>query len=72
MRDQASVTDRLARKKAFDRVQEILADQTPIVYFVHPNVLSAVSPSIRNVSPSVLPPHIYWNVDRLAVTAPER
>ena len=69
MREQASAADRNARKKAFDRVQEILAEQSPIIHFVHPNVLSAVSPSLRNVSPSVLPPHIYWNAERLAVGA---
>jgi peptide/nickel transport system substrate-binding protein len=71
MREQASATDKQARKKAFDRVQEILAEQVPIIYLVHPNVLSAVSTSIKNVSPSVLPPHIYWNVERLAIGTQE-
>jgi peptide/nickel transport system substrate-binding protein len=72
MREQAASSDFRVRKKAFDRVQEIVADQAPIIYLVHPNVLSAISPSLRNVSPSVLPPHIYWNVERLSIGEAER
>jgi peptide/nickel transport system substrate-binding protein len=72
MREQAAATDRRVRKRAYDRVQEIIAEQVPIIYLVHPNVLSAVSPLLRNVSASVLPPHVFWNVEWLSVDKPER
>jgi peptide/nickel transport system substrate-binding protein len=57
------------RRKQFDRVQEIMWEEAPILYLVHPNVLVAVSTAIRNAAPSPLPPHLYWNIERLAVTA---
>jgi peptide/nickel transport system substrate-binding protein len=56
-----------ARKRAFDQVQEIVFEQQPIVYLVHPDVLVAVSPKLRNVLPSPLPPHLYWNVENISL-----
>jgi len=67
MREQAQLSDPAARKKAFDRVQEIVAAEAPIIYLVHPNVLVGVSPLVRNVSVSALPPHVYWNIEHLAL-----
>jgi peptide/nickel transport system substrate-binding protein len=58
-----------ARKSAFDRVQEIVAEQAPIIFLVHPDVLVAVSPSLRNAMPSPLPPHLYWNIEYLSLPA---
>ena len=58
-----------ARKRAFDRVQEIVFEQQPIVYLVHPDVLVAISPRLRNVLPSPLPPHLYWNVENISLAA---
>jgi peptide/nickel transport system substrate-binding protein len=68
MQVQHTSVDAGARKRAFDRVQEIVYEQQPIVYLVHPDVLIAVSPLIRNALPSPLPPHLYWNVEKLSVT----
>jgi peptide/nickel transport system substrate-binding protein len=67
MKLQATAMDLQARKKAFDRVQEIVSEQAPIVYLVHPHVLVAVSPAVRGAAPSALPPHVYWNAEYLAV-----
>lgn len=61
------------RKRAFDRVQVIAAEQQPILYLVHPDVLTAISPAVRGAAPSVLPPHLFWNVENLSVIhAPAR
>src|SRR5579884_1064371 len=65
LRVQASTSDLPKRKAAFDRVQEILAEQQPVVFLVHPNFLGAVSERVRNVEPAVLRPQMYWNIDRL-------
>ena len=62
---QAATPDYHARKKSFDRVQEIIHQQAPIVYLVHPNALSAVSPSLVGVSPSASYPHTFWNAESL-------
>jgi peptide/nickel transport system substrate-binding protein len=68
--EQHAVVESGARKKAFDRLQELVSEQQPIVYLVHPDVLVAVSPLVRNITPSALPPHLYWNVEYLSLAAP--
>ena len=65
MRAQASAMDDDARKKSFDRVQEIVADQVPFIYLVNKNALTAVSPSLENAKPVVLRPQTYWNIEYL-------
>jgi peptide/nickel transport system substrate-binding protein len=67
MRAQASQLDVRKRKAAFDRVQQIVADQAPIIYLVNKNALSAVSPAVKNAKPVALRPQAFWNVDRLAL-----
>jgi peptide/nickel transport system substrate-binding protein len=67
MVEQDGSQDRDKRKVYFDRVQQIAADKVPILFLVNPNALSAVSPNVRNVTPAVLRPQIYWNVEHLQV-----
>lgn len=62
-------TDRSERKRLWDRVQEIIAEQAPLIPLVHPDVLVAVSPALHNASPSPFAPHLYWNVEYLAVSS---
>ena len=69
MREQASSSDPKKRKKAFDRVQQIVAEQAPFIYLVNRNALSAISNSVQGASPVILRPQTYWNVERLTVTA---
>jgi peptide/nickel transport system substrate-binding protein len=70
METQHTATDARVRKAAFDRVQEIAVEEEPIVYLVHPDVLVAVSPSVRNAAPSPLQPHLLWNIEHVARGAP--
>ncbi len=70
MDEQASAVDPKKRKAAYDRVQEIAADQLPFIYLVHKNALVGVSPSLWNTKPAVLRPQTFWNVDTLAFNAP--
>ena len=53
------------RKAAFDRVQEIAAQESPMLFLVYRNTLCAVSSELRNVSPAVVGPSLIWNVERL-------
>lgn len=64
MRQQASSVDPAVRKAAFDRVQQIVFDQAPFLYLLHPNALCGVSASLRNVSSAVLLPQALWNVEQ--------
>ena len=49
-------------------LQQIVADQTPIIFLVNPNALSAVGPGVKNASPAAVFPQAYWNAERLQVT----
>ncbi len=67
MRVQAAAADPKKRKEAFDRVQEIVAEQAPFVYLVNRNALSAISPAVIGGSPVILSPQTFWNAERLTL-----
>jgi peptide/nickel transport system substrate-binding protein len=67
MRVQASSSDPKKRKEAFDRVQEIAIEQSPFIYLVNRNALSAVSATVQGASPVILVPQTYWNVEYLSI-----
>jgi peptide/nickel transport system substrate-binding protein len=54
------------RKKAFDEVQVILAEELPMIYTVAPFAASAIRSDVGNVRPAVLSPyHLTWNLEEL-------
>lgn len=65
---QAAAQDIKQRKTYFDKVQEIVSEKAPILFLVNPNALSAVSANLKNVTPALLRPQIYWNVERLSLS----
>jgi peptide/nickel transport system substrate-binding protein len=65
---QAATADHRARKKSFDRVQEILREQEPVVYLLHPNALSAVSKQVTGVKPTAFFPRTFWDAEHLSTT----
>ena len=67
LRAQASTLDRSQRKADFDKVQEIAADQAPMLFLVDKNALVAVSPKVKNADPVVLTPETYWNIEYLSL-----
>jgi peptide/nickel transport system substrate-binding protein len=69
MQQQASSVDFKVRKAAFDKVQEIVADQAPFIYLVNKNALMAISNSVQGEVPVVLRPQSYWNVERMSLNA---
>jgi peptide/nickel transport system substrate-binding protein len=64
---QAASGDASARKKNFDRVQEILREQSPMVFLVHPNSLSAISPGLPGAKPSPFFPHTFWDAEHFTL-----
>jgi peptide/nickel transport system substrate-binding protein len=72
MRAQASTADPKKRKESFDRVQEIVAEQTPVIYLVNQNALSAVSAAVEGANPGILSPQTFWNAERLTLNATTR
>jgi peptide/nickel transport system substrate-binding protein len=67
MRAQASSMNKGERKKLFDRVQGIASENEPFIYLVHKNVLSAVSSDLHGVTPVVLRPQTFWQVDTMSL-----
>ncbi len=65
MKKQAETLNYLARKRLFDRVQEIEAEQLPLVSLVSPNLLVAAKPGLGNFRPSVLDHYTLWNSEYL-------
>ena len=65
MRQQAATAVDAERKKAIDRVQQMVADEAPFIYLVYPNALVAVSPKLQGARPAVLEPRLTWNVEQL-------
>jgi peptide/nickel transport system substrate-binding protein len=72
MQAQASTADPKKRKESFDRVQEIVAEQAPIIYLVNQNALSAVSKAVEGANPVILHPQTFWNAELLTLNANTR
>ena len=53
------------RKKLYDRVQEILAQNQPMIFLASPNILTGAKSSAGNFHPAVLEPYILWNAEQL-------
>jgi peptide/nickel transport system substrate-binding protein len=62
---QASTPIEKERKRATDRIQQIVFDQQPFIYLVYPNMLYAVSSSLSGVELSVLQPGVVSNIDMI-------
>lgn len=68
MQAQALALKPAVRKRAYDRVQAIIAEQVPFIYLVHRNAMVGVSPRLRGVKPALLRPQVLWNVEHLWLT----
>lgn len=53
------------RKRMYDRVQEIVAEQLPIISLASPNVLVGAKSSLRGFRPGVLPPYALANLEEV-------
>jgi len=53
------------RKKIYDRMQEVMAEQQPMIFLASANILAGAKNSVGNFHPAVLEPYILWNVEQL-------
>lgn len=67
MRQQASARDEDERKRLFNEVQRILAEQLPILNFAAPRVFVASSARLINLQPALTRPQLLWSADTLAL-----
>ena len=63
---QMRTLDVAQRKKCFDEVQVILAEELPMIYTVTPFAAAAIRPDVGNVRPAVLSAYdLTWNLEEL-------
>lgn len=65
MREQLTTLEPGARKRLYDRVQELVAENVPAVFLVSPNVLAGAATGLGNFRPAVLAHNTLWNADEL-------
>jgi peptide/nickel transport system substrate-binding protein len=53
------------RKQLYDRVQQLIADNLPVVFLATPNILVGAKNEIGNFNPGILEPYALWNTDEL-------
>jgi len=65
MEQQAVTLNRKARKKLYDRVQEIVAEQLPIICVASPNILVGSKKNLGNFRPAILDHYTLHNAEEL-------
>jgi len=65
MRSQMVTRGYRERKRMFDRVQAIVAENLPLVPLVSPNLLAGAKRDLANFQPALIEPYTLWNIDQL-------
>jgi len=65
MKQQLTTLSHPKRKRLYDRVQELIAEQQPIVSLASPNILVGAKEGLGNFRAAVLDPYTLWNADEL-------
>ncbi|MGH9864367.1 MAG: ABC transporter substrate-binding protein [Candidatus Acidiferrales bacterium] len=55
------------RKRLYDQVQEIVAQNLPVICLASPDILIGAKDRIGNLRPAILDPYALWNVEQLYV-----
>jgi peptide/nickel transport system substrate-binding protein len=63
--EQMSARTFTERKKLYDRAQEILAENQPMLFLASPDILVGSKNTVGNFHPAVLEPYVLWNVEQL-------
>jgi peptide/nickel transport system substrate-binding protein len=64
---QSATLDMAERKRLFNDVQRLFAENLPILYFAAPRVYIAASARLINLYPALTRPEILWSADTLAI-----
>jgi len=65
--EQMSASTFEKRKKLYDRAQEVLAENQPMIFLASPDILAGAKNSVGNFHPAVLEPYVLWNVEQLYI-----
>jgi peptide/nickel transport system substrate-binding protein len=67
MQQQLVTLDYAKRKRLYDRVQEIIAQNLPVICLVSSNILVGAGDRVGNFQPAILDPYALWNIDELYI-----
>jgi peptide/nickel transport system substrate-binding protein len=67
MEQQQVTLDASKRKRIYDRVQEIVAEELPVICLVGPDILVGASDRVGNLQPAIMDPYTLWNIDQLYI-----
>jgi peptide/nickel transport system substrate-binding protein len=70
MRAQVAALKYDERKKLYDRVQQIVAEQLPMIPLVGPRILVGAKAGLGNFRPAILDHYTLWNADELFWRSP--
>jgi peptide/nickel transport system substrate-binding protein len=65
METQLSSRTHAERKRLYDRVQEIIQENQPLIFLASPDILTGAKDTIGNFHPAIIEPYVLWNVDQL-------
>lgn len=65
MRLQMTTLNHTERKRMYDRVQQLIWENLPIICLVSPNVLAGANERVGNFHPAILSDYILWNAEEL-------
>jgi peptide/nickel transport system substrate-binding protein len=65
MQQQLVTLDYTKRKGLYDRLQEIVSEDLPIICLASPNILVAAKKRVQNFQPAIMDPYTLWNVEQL-------
>lgn len=70
MQQQMITIDYVRRKQLYDRVQQLISDNLPVIFLATPDVLVGANNDVGNFSPGVLDPYALWNAEELFLKRP--
>ena len=62
---QITATEFAKRKQLFDRLQELVAENLPIICLATPNILVGAKANLGNFRPAIMEPYTLWNAEEL-------
>jgi peptide/nickel transport system substrate-binding protein len=70
MQQQLITLDYQRRKGMYDRVQELVWENLPVICLISPNILVGAKKQIGNFCPAILSNHTLWNAEELFFNRP--
>jgi len=65
MAQQVSTVTYPERKRLYDRVQQLMAEELPLIYLASPDILVGAKARLGNFKPAILDHYALWNIEEL-------